>query len=193
MLQPWPGPTPRQPLMLMRMLFHHATLALDLTLEVPRALQPPSSCTPNQARMATRQRHVRTTVREVPPLYNRCIQQHQRGPALLAPQMSRRHCPGPGCWWWDRKHRLMQHRTLQQHHQQQQHPKLHSLPHIPCSKCYMMHMISRFLDLPCQHSHSRAPVEQNPVHQDHATCLLEQPPRRHPCMAITIHLDSEPR
>ena len=47
-----------------------ATLALDLTLEVPRASQPPSSCTPNKARMATRQRQPHAMVRRLPPLYN---------------------------------------------------------------------------------------------------------------------------
>ena len=47
-----------------------ATLALGLTLEAQGASQPPSSCTLNKARMATRQRQPHAMVRRVPPLYN---------------------------------------------------------------------------------------------------------------------------
>ena len=62
-----------------------ATLALGLTLEAQGASQPPSSCTLNKARMATRQRQPHTTVRAIPPLYNLHIQQcNMRGPALPA-------------------------------------------------------------------------------------------------------------
>ena len=81
---------------------HLATQAQDFMLEI-RA--------PNLARMAKRLRYVRPTVRVVPPLHNRCIQQHRRGPALMA------------------LHQSMHPRTLLQPHQQQQHSKLHSLFH----------------------------------------------------------------